>query len=99
MVTWSVVGIPYGGVAMSTQVGGQALVLTAVRVGEESQVHVSTVERGADGGAGSLGDAAVVTLRPGGSAAPAGVRGLAKIEWLRAGELPMHQPPLPRQAK
>jgi len=91
--TWSVVGIPYGAAAMSTRVGGVSLVFTAVRVGDESQVHVSPVKPGLPGNSQSLGEAVVITLRQDGSATPTGVPGLAKIEWLLANDLQLPKPP------
>jgi hypothetical protein len=94
--TWSVVGIPYGAAAMSTRVGGVSLVFSAVRVGDESQVHVSPVEPGLPGNSQSPGEAVVITLRQGGSATPTGVPGLAKIEWLLANELQLPKPPQPK---
>jgi len=84
--TWSVVGIPVGGMAMSTQVGNSALVLSAVRDGDVSHIHVSAVAQGAGGRVEALSPAVVLALRQGEAVTPSEVPGLARVEWLADSE-------------
>lgn len=80
--TWSIVGIPVGGMAMSTSVGEAAITLSAVRDGDAARIHVFRVEQAQGGRVNPLTPPAVLTLRQGESAEVTGVLGLAKLEWL-----------------
>ena len=80
--TWTMAGIPFGGSAMTTRVGQASVVLSAVREGEVSRLHLSTIEHGAGDRADTVSHTTIVTLRKGESAKIGDVPGLAKVEWL-----------------